>query len=87
MFAISTFLDRCHRGVIVFMAGTRAVSKLGHRVVGVAVFLMRTWLVIIGMAAGTIRRIGCARIRNGLCVPLVAIEAIERLRMCTWIIG
>lgn len=87
MLAISTLFDRRHRRVIIFMAGTRAVSELGHRVVGIAIFFMLTRLVVIRMAASAVRRISSARIRHRLCVALVAVQAIERLGMRSGIIG
>ena len=86
MFAISTLFDRRHRRVVIFVAGTRAVPKFGHRVVCIAVFFMLARFVVVCMASGTIRCICGARVGNGLCVALVAIEAIEGLCMRTWIV-
>lgn len=87
MLVRATLLDRRHRGIGVFVAGTRAVAQFGHRVGRIAEFLMRPRFVIIGMAASTVRRICGTWVRHRLCIALVAIEAIQRLCMGTWIVG
>lgn len=68
------------------MTGARAVAQLGNCVVCISELLVLSRLVIIGVAACTVGCVSRARIWNRLGITLMAIKAVERLGVRSWII-
>lgn len=79
MLARAPLFNRRHGCIIIFVTGARAVAQLGNCVVCISKLLMLSRLVIIGVAAGTVGCVSCARIWNRLGITLMAIKAVERL--------
>ena len=68
------------------MTGARAVAQLGNSVVGIPKLLVLAGFVIIGVAAGTVGCVSRARVWNRLGITLMAIKAVERLGVRSWIV-
>lgn len=87
MFTGSTFFDRYHRGIGIFVACPGAITQFGNRIVGVSKFLMLTRVIVVGMASRAIRCISGVLIRYSLRICFVAIDAIKLLRVRSRITG
>lgn len=81
MLAGPAFFDRRHRRVVIFVAGAGAVAQLGHGVGRIAELLVRTGLIVVGVAGRAVRGVAGILVWNRLRVGLVTVDAIKRLRM------
>lgn len=88
MFTVSPSLDRRHRAVGIFMAGTSTVPQFADRVIDPRLLhlLVLFLLVVICVAPCAIWRISAERPGYALAVTLVTIDAPNGGRVVTWIV-
>ena len=89
MLAIAVLLDRRQRGIRVLMACTAAVTQLRNRVVDFRRIhlLVRTRLIVIGMASRTIRLVGRELPAHRFAVAAMTGHTVDPATMIARIIG